>query len=503
MAEFERYLVSAKELKKISVYRKTKAQAALRQLNYYSLGIFAAVLIEQIAILSLRVPNVNIHSRKNVKAYLSQASNILESVVGGLARKTITKEIARKEIEVASKIIHTIEVKIKAKGDDLKQAQIMGLPSNKSQAAFKSIDLADLGDYVRTLQKIDTMLKPISDKLNIPLNPTKTLQAPTFNSPKDDNLPNDPYASPSKYTGYMDNVTKQYHNALQKASKLIVIPKNIGPEEDQVLWSISRLPVYVVTVPALKTFDLEKAGIKYDELAKNSFILYNQIVLVIYTGNILKTENGKKVSEKENFVDYAAIVNRAKLMIREQFNTSFLYSKPFKSKEIKKPLEFYWLLPPGKLPKFETTTIGLPFAPELKALDDLTYNVETIRRERDEADKQALDRAQERRDAAEPLFAQRNAIENQIKETNKAVKAKKDQLEILKAGHVKAKLDLMKMRPNSPDWQKQNSRIIALESQIGVLTDEIINESKVRVMGLKQKLNDLIQSINEFNGART
>jgi hypothetical protein len=61
----------------------------------------------------------------------------------------------------------------------------------------------------------------------------------------------------------------------------------------------------------------------------------------------------------------------------------------------------------------------------------------------------------------------------------------------------------MKMRPNSPDWQKQNSRIIALESQIGVLTDEIINESKVRVMGLKQKLNDLIQSINEFNGART
>jgi hypothetical protein len=269
---------------------------------------------------------------------------------------------------------------------------------------------------------------------------------------------------------------------LQKASKLIKLPPNLGTGEGQTTWGICKLPIWVVTKPSLRTNELDRQGIKYDSLDLNSYILYNQWCLVLVSTNT---------------IEYNEALQRAKSHIRDQMHTDFIYSKEFSSKEIRKPFKFIWLMPKNvQLSHFVISHIGLPFTQELKNFEDLTNNVNVIRQTEQDIKDRSAQRSAVKLEEAKELIEQYNVIKAQIEALAKKAKELRANIKDVTATLKFAKIDLQTSRPNSPEYKRKANALIAMETNLGILNDTLINETKVRSIGLDQRLMDIKKAIS-------
>jgi hypothetical protein len=480
MAEYERYYSCARELKHVSNLSKNSMQTNMRKMSNYDLGVFAGFLKLYIEQMAVRTPNIRLESKQSVKTVYNTASNILESVISGLATKYISKEIARSEIMTASRMIAQVRASLTKRADGLKQDQITEI---KMQGSFTPIALSDLDKYVGKLNEVTEMMKPLIKQYEANNKPSFNL--PTENSPPEKertDIINDPYASPSNYNKYDTGFAKKYHTALQKASKLIKLPPNLGTGEGQTTWGICKLPIWVVTKPSLRTNELDRQGIKYDSLDLNSYILYNQWCLVLVSTNT---------------IEYNEALQRAKSHIRDQMHTDFIYSKEFSSKEIRKPFKFIWLMPKNvQLSHFVISHIGLPFTQELKNFEDLTNNVNVIRQTEQDIKDRSAQRSAVKLEEAKELIEQYNVIKAQIEALAKKAKELRANIKDVTATLKFAKIDLQTSRPNSPEYKRKANALIAMETNLGILNDTLINETKVRSIGLDQRLMDIKKAIS-------
>lgn len=489
MAEYDRYYSCARDLKVFTSLHKPNKQFALRQMSNYDLSVFTAVLKEHIGLMQIKTPNLLLPNKEQIKRVYTRASNTLDSIISGLAEKYISKEVARQEIMSVCHTIKSIEIQLKLKANQMKRQQIVDVALGevdsklKSQAAFKPIDLADLGDYLPEYNKLTDSIAPIIKKYSGGSPPQRIeVVKPTTVEEEDTS---DPYASPSQYGNYLGKFERTYHDAFLKASKQIKIPSTLGVGEGQTLWGLCRLPIYIITNPPLRLNELQRAGIKFTELDKNSFILYNQTVLAIWT--------------KQTQIEYEDTFVRAKKAIRLQLGSDFLYAKPFTSKEVKKPIAFYWMMPPSRLSEFKTLNIGLPFAPELKSVENLTNNTQLIREEREKEFKEQIARSELKKELAKPLIDEFNHIKKQIEDTNERAKKTTREIEESNIMLKQAKIALQSMRVSSKEYQLKTADIMAIELRVANLRDMFINEKKVRLIGLKQKMQECADKIKEFN----
>jgi hypothetical protein len=220
-------------------------------------------------------------------------------------------------------------------------------------------------------------------------------------------------------------------------------------------WALAKLPIFVFSTPFISTNALRVLGIKYHQIT-NGIILENQLVLCLLSTYApqkddapAQTKKSMKIDLREgsNPVFNSPLFLRAQSVINHQFNTEYLYSDPFASKEVAQPIKFLWMLTPKQvnlLGRLKIKVLGLPYAPDLNKAEDLTDDSLKIK----ESVKQATDMQNERvahkNELLKSLVDERNRLKQKFKEIKDKLSFLKKELEFMDSSIAAIKADYAK-----------------------------------------------------------
>lgn len=222
---------------------------------------------------------------------------------------------------------------------------------------------------------------------------------------EDEGLPNDPYASPSNYPKYMKKFTENAEEVLRKAQKEIKQPKL----SDEKPWGIVQMPVMLFTTPMLSETKLLRNGVRVQSVPPMK-ILYGQKVLAILS----KFRNETEKAHSGNKEITETLPERAQRIIKTSLTgQEVTFSQPFSAKLNGVSYVFYWIIPSQlfvQMGHFKINSIGLPLAAGLKKAEDLTGDIEQIRREGEQQNKRLQEKVEEKRKAFEPIAKMRDTL---------------------------------------------------------------------------------------------
>lgn len=492
--KLQAYASYAKTLRRVCAKKRD-----INNLNGMATVIYAAFIIEFLADTK---GSVGSHTRvmgSTTNRLIKSITNRLESAIQGYTGKYINEEVLKQEVTVCITELKAISKSLNEKFDAKAITSIIGkndLPAatpaddsrESTSAKFNSFE--QMGEYLKQFEDVSSNL----DKIE------KEVKKPEAN-PQPENDPEDDEQGLTINQRPIDKKAVMLEDTFKNITKAIHIP-SLSQDKP---WVVARLPIFIMTTPFLSENVLRMNGIKFHRLPVG-LVLENQLVLCLYTrykGDPATDKNTQNASidKSLNPVFSSPLFIRANNMIRHNLNEEILYSDPFSSPEVAKPIQFLWMLTPKMVStfgRFKIKSIGLPYAPELREGKDVTMDGLKIKEDIQKESEGREEFIRNRNEALAPLLKERDRLRKSYEENRLKARDIRKQIGEYNLAVQSLTTKLSKVKKGSEDYMAAKLQLEAAQSKLNRLNMDLAGLLELFIPLVKAQTADLQIRLNDF-----